>query len=257
MLDEENPIGVVASLESPGVLSFAVETIKDGRHARWATAVLRAVEDTDQPPAVDIAELLSTHPRRVEGAQVRDWFDRRGVQLGPAFTGLTCVHTSEGTDDTVLAEVALPLLLRSQQSGYRAHPALLAACFQSVEAHPSVEQIANGGVLLPLGVRQLRDYGSTRHARYCLTRVTSADTAGVAADLDILDEHGTVLMTLRGLEMGISQTSERDRVLGERLLSITWQQRELPETGAVDPGSWLLIAGSSSADAWRTNSPMH
>ncbi len=248
MLDEENPIGAVASLESPGVLSFAVETIKDGRHARWATAVLRAVEDTDQPPAVDVAELLSTHPRRVEGAQVRDWFDRRGVQFGPAFTGLTCVHTSEGTDDTVLAEVALPLLLRSQQSGYRAHPALLAACFQSVEAHPSVEQIANGGVLSPLGVRQLRDYGSTRHARYCLTRVTSADTAGVAADLDILDEHGTVLMTLRGLEMGISQTSERDRVLGERLLSITWQQRELPETGAVDPGSWLLIAGSSSAD---------
>jgi polyketide synthase 5 len=251
MLDEETPIGAVASLEAPGVLRFAVETLKDGKHARWATAVLRAVEDADQPPAVDIAELLATHPRRVDGAQVREWFDRRGVRFGPAFTGLTCVHTSEGTDDTVLAEVALPLLLRSQQSGYLTHPALLAACFQSVEAHPSVEQIANGSALFLLGVRQLRAYGSTRKARYCLTRVTSADTTGVVADLDILDEHGTVLLTLRGLELGLeigAQTSDRDRVLGERLLTIEWQRRELPETSHADPGSWLLITASSSAD---------
>ncbi len=248
ILDEETPIGAVASLQAPGVLSFAVETIKDGKHTRWATAVLRTIEDTDQPPAIDIAGLLATHPRRVDGAVVRDWFERRGVRFGPAFTGLTCVHTSEGTDETVLAEVALPLLLRSQQSGYRTHPALLAACFQSVEAHPVVEQVANGSVLLPLSVRQLRAYGSTRTARYCLTRVISADTTGVAADLDILDEHGTVLLTLRGLEMGISQTSERDRMLDERLLTIEWQQRELPETSHADPGSWLLIAASSSAD---------
>ena len=68
MLDEETPIGAVASVEAPGVLPFAVETIKDGKHARWATAVLRTVEDTDQPPAIDIAALLATHPRRVDGA---------------------------------------------------------------------------------------------------------------------------------------------------------------------------------------------
>jgi polyketide synthase 5 len=248
MLDEETPIGAVASVEAPGVLTFAVETLKDGKHTRWSTATLRAVEDAAQPPAVDIAELLVTHPRRLDGAVVRDWFDRRGLRFGPAFTGLTCVHVSDGTDETVLAEIALPLLLRAEQSGYHAHPALLSACFQSVAAHPSVEQVANGSVLLPLSVRQLRAYGSTRHARYCLTRVTSVETTGVTADLDILDENGSVLQTLRGLEMGISQATERDRVLDERLLTIEWQQRELPETSHTDPGSWLLIATSSSAD---------
>ena len=44
MLDEETPLGaVVASLQGPGVLAFAVETLNDGKHTRWATAVLRAV----------------------------------------------------------------------------------------------------------------------------------------------------------------------------------------------------------------------
>jgi polyketide synthase 5 len=246
MLDEETPLGAVASLEGPGVLTFAVETLKDGKHTRWATAVLRAVGDADQPPAVDIADLLATHPRRVDGAEVRERFEERGRRFGPAFTGLTCVHAAEGTDETVLAEVELPRLLRSQQAGYGVHPALLSACFESVEAHPSVEQVANSSMLLPRSVRQLRACGSTRNARYCFTRVTSADTTGVGADLDILDEHGTVLLTVRGLEMGIAQTSERDRVLSERLLTIDWQQRDLPEASYADPGAWLLIATSTT-----------
>ncbi len=252
MLDEQTPLGAVASLQGPGVLTFAAETLKDGKHTRWATAVLRAVDDADQPPAVDIADLLATHPRRVDGAEVRQWFERRGLRFGPAFTGLTCVHAAEGTDETVLAEVALPRALRSQHAGYGVHPVLLSACFQSVGAHPSVEQVANGGMLLPRSVRQLRAYGSTRSARYCFTRVTRADTTGIGADLDILDEHGTVLLTVRGLEMGIAQASERDRVLSERLLTIDWQQRDLPEASHAEPGAWLLIAASTAADVVAT-----
>jgi acyl transferase domain-containing protein/NAD(P)-dependent dehydrogenase (short-subunit alcohol dehydrogenase family)/acyl carrier protein len=253
LLDDETPLGAVASLQEPGVLTFAVETLKDGKRSVWATAVLRAVADADQPPAFDIAGLLASHPRRVDGAEIRQWFGKRGLQLGTAFTGLTGIHAAEGTDETVLAEVELPLSLRSQHAGYGVHPALLSACFQSVEAHPSVEQVANGALLSPLGVRQVRAYGSTRNARYCFTQLTSADTTGVAADLDILDEHGTVLLTVRGLELGFSQTSERDRVLGDRLLTIEWQQRDLPEASHAGPGAWLLIAASSTTDVAANN----
>ena len=252
-IDEETPLGATASVEAPGVLTFAVETVQDGEHARWATAVLRAVDDTEDtqaPPVRDIAGLLAAHPCRVDGADVRQWFDKRGLRFGPAFAGLICAHTAEGTGETVLAEVELPGPLRSQQAGYGVHPALLSACFQAVVAHPSVEQVANGSALLPLGVRQLRAYGSARNARYCFTRVTRADTTGVEADLEILDEHGTALLTLRGLEMGIgfSETSERNRVLSDRLLTIEWQQRDLPEVSHAEPGTWLLISTSTTAD---------
>jgi polyketide synthase 5 len=217
---------------------------------RCATAVLRTLSEEDAPLTRDVASLLAAHPCQVEGSDIRQWMFKRGVQYGPAFAGLVKVHIAEGTGDTVLAEVGLPVSIRSQHAGYGVHPALLDACFQSVAAHPSVAQVANGSLLLPLGVRGLRTYGATRGARYCFTKVTKADTAGVEADLDVLDESGALLLSVRGLQMGtgFARTSEHDRVLGERLLTIEWQQRDLPEVSHADPGMWLLISTSTTAD---------
>ncbi len=84
--------------------------------------------------------------------------------------------------------------------------------------------------------------------------MTEAGAAGVESDLDVLDEHGQVLLTVRGLKMGtgVSQASERDRVLGERLLTIDWEHRELPEVADAHPGVWLLISTSATADAVAT-----
>ena len=109
-------------------------------------------------------------------------------------------------------------------------------------------------LVLPLGVRRLRAYGSARNAHYCYTRVTKADAAGVEADLDVLDEHGTVLLTVQGLRLGTgaSESGHRDRVLNERLLTIEWQQRELPEVDHADAGTWLLISTSDAADVMAT-----
>ena len=254
LLDEQTPVGAVASVEAPGVAQFVVETDQDGERARHATAVLHAAEDEDQPPAQDMAALLAAHPCRVEGAELRQSFDTRGVQFGPAFTGLAAAHTAEETAGTVLAEIGLPGSIRSQQAAHSVHPALLDACFQSVAAHPAVQGAGSGGLLLPLGLRRLRAYGPTRNARYCYVRVTRADAAAAEADLDVLDEHGTVLLTARGLQFGsgVSESSNHDRVLGERLLTIEWQQRALPEAAHADPGRWLLISTSDTADLLAT-----
>lgn len=255
LLDDETPVGAIGTVEAPGIVKFVVETVEDGEHARRASAVLHAAENDDVAPAHDIVELLAAHPCRVEGDQIRHWMAKRGIRFGPAFSGLAAAYTPEGSGTTVLAEVALPASIRSQQSGYTVHPALLDACFQSVAAHPSVAEVANGGMLLPLGVRALRAYGSTRSAHYCYCRVTEAGAAGVEADIDVLDEQGHVLLTVRGLKMGtgVSQDSERDRVLGERLLTVEWEQRQLPEPADAHPGAWLLISTSATAAAVTTN----
>ena len=251
LLDEETPIGVTATVEAPGVVPFVVETTQDGKYTRQVAAVLHAVEDDDQPAAKDIADLLASHPNQVDGDEVRQWLDKRGQRLGPAFTGLVGAYTAEGAGDTVLAEVVLPGPLRSQYRAYAVHPVLLDACFQSVAAHPSVRNI--GGLLLPLGVRRMRAYGPVRSARYCYTTVTECGS-GVEADLDVLDEHGTVVLAIRGLQMGsgASPRSERDRVLGERLLTIEWQLHELPETSHAETGTWLLISTSDATDMLAT-----
>ena len=255
LLDEEAPVGAVASVNEPGVVAFAVDTYSEGRRDEFATAVLLAHQEEDNPPGYDIRDLLAAHPSCLEGSELRKWFGLQGFQYGPAFAGLAAAHRGEGTFDTLLAEVGLPPHLRSQQNGYGVHPALLDACFQSVAAaHPHAGDQATSGLLMPLGINRLRAYGPTRNARYCFTRVTKADTAGLEADLDVLDEHGTVLLTVQGLQMGTAVTpgSEGERLLSERLLTIEWQQRTLPDVDQVGPGSWLLVSTSTTADIVAT-----
>ncbi|MGB9306028.1 MAG: type I polyketide synthase, partial [Mycobacterium sp.] len=204
LLDEQTPIGVTATVEAPGVVPFVVETNQDGERSRRASASLHVAEDDDQPAAYNLADLLAVHPTPAEGDDLRQEFDLRGIQYGPAFTGLASANTAETAGDTVLAEVGVPGSIRSQQGAYGVHPALLDACFQSVAAHPSVRNAggaSRGGLLVPLGVRRLRAYGPARSARYCYTTVTECGS-GVEADLDVLDEHGTVVLAVRGLQMG-------------------------------------------------------
>ncbi len=86
---------------------------------------------------------------------MRQWFASAASNTAPLSRALARRHTAEGSDDSVLAEVALPGSIRSQQGAYGVHPALLDACFQSVGAHPRCKR-RHGGMLLPLGVRRLR-----------------------------------------------------------------------------------------------------
>ncbi|MGY4708718.1 sulfolipid-1 biosynthesis phthioceranic/hydroxyphthioceranic acid synthase [Mycolicibacterium sp. CBM1] len=249
LLKDETPVSAVASAGASGALDFVVETDQDGERERRAGAVLCAADD-DEPRTYDMDVLRDAHPNRADGEGVRQWFDGRGVQFGPAFTALVAVNAAEETADTVLAEIGLPTAIRNQQTSYGVHPALLDACFQSVAAHPGVQASGTGGLLLPLGVRRLRVHRPTRNARYCLTRVTSLDGSSVEADIDLLDDYGTVLFSVQGLAMGsgMSEANEGDRVLNERLLAIEWRQHQLGEITHGNSATWLLVSTSDAAD---------
>jgi polyketide synthase 5 len=254
LLEEETPVSAVASLTPAGVAEFRVQTHLDGEETRRATAVLSAVDGEDEPAAYQMSDLLAAHPVELDGAEMRDWYDARGIQYGPAFTGLTTAHTTEGPGGSVLAEVALPGSIRSQQGAYGVHPALLDACFQAVGAHPDLHSDASGTLMLPLGVRRLRAHASTRNAHYCYVRLASASAAAVEADIEVLDEHGAVLLSVTGLRMGtgVSEAGQRDRTLSERLLTIDWKRQDTPEADAVEAGSWLVVSTSDGSDMLAT-----
>jgi polyketide synthase 5 len=246
LLDAQTTVGAVASIERPGAFNFVVETSQQGDLVRHASAVLHAAQD-EPPSARDMPALLATHPRRLDGGQIRDRLSQSGIQYGPAFTSLVAVHTGDDAMGTVFAEVAPNGPIRSQQGAYGVHPALLDACFQSVAAHPDVQALSGTVLVLPTGVQRLRAYDSARNARYCLTRVTGIDAAGIEADVEVLDQHGMVLLVVQGLRLAAG-TSEnaRDTVLAERLLTIEWQQRQLPALPKADAGTWLLIGDQSN-----------
>lgn len=237
LLDEQTVVSSAATIAAPGILQFAVESHQEGEPARRASAMLHALEEMPQPPGYDTNALTAAHESSMSGEELRKMFNSLGIQYGPAFSGLVAVHTARGDVTTVLAEVALPGAIRSQQSAYASHPALLDACFQSVLVHPEVQKATVGGLMLPVGVRRLRNYHSTRSAHYCLARVTSSSRAGECeADLDVFDQAGTVLLTVEGLRLaaGISEHERANRVFDERLLTIEWERGELPEVPQID-----------------------
>lgn len=259
LLEENTEVSATATVLGAGSAEFAVETYLQGEQIKRATATLRA-DETDPgtaPKPVDIDAVIAAHPVRVDGAEMRGWYSQRGVQYGPAFAGLVAVNVNEESDgpsDSVLAEVALPGSIRSQQGAYGVHPALLDACFQAVGAHPVLRSDTTGTLMLPLGVRRLRAYGSTRNAHYCYARIVSVTAAAVEVDLDLLDEDGSVLLAVSGLRVGtgVSDSGQRDRTFNDRLLTIEWRQQELPEVDYHDAGRWLLISTSDATDLLAT-----
>ncbi len=250
LLEDHTTVSASASLSAPGVAEFDVASDSGAQHERrqLAQATLRRVDDEPPAAAYDMATLTAAHPRRVQGEEVRSGLARRGVQYGPAFTGLAAAHIDD-VAGSVLAEMHSPSAIRSQHSVYVVHPALLDACFQSVAASPQVQALGGGSAAVPLGVRTLRSYGALRNARFCYTRLTDVDDAGFDAQIDVLDGIGTVLLSVEGLRFGSAEPgdSAKDRILRERLLNIEWRQRELPAADYREPGNWLLI--SATADA--------
>ncbi len=247
LLDDQTTVSTVATEAAPGVVELLVETSAEGERIQRAGAVLHKADLAETSRTLDVEHLLATHPNRIEGADMRDTFEERDIQYGPAFSGLSAAYTPDAPAGSVLAEVSLPGSIRSQQGAYNVHPALLDACFQAVAAYADNQREV--GLLLPLGVRRIRAYSSTRNAHYCYLQVTTVHATGLEADIDVLDENGTVLLSIQGLQLGtgISESGQRNRVLNERLLTLEWQAKELAADEGITDAHWLLIA-SDEAD---------
>jgi acyl transferase domain-containing protein/acyl carrier protein len=261
LLDAHTEVAAVASIDAPGAATFAVQTDDSGQTAgervRRAAATLHAVDDGRRPARRDLDGLLASHPGTLGGDEIRLSLAARGIEFGPAFSGLARVHTA-ADGATLLAEIGAPAGIRAQQHGYGIHPAVLDACFQSVAAHLLVGGRRDGGLLLPLSIGLLRRFGAGRDARYCHVTVTKADAAAIEADLEVLDGNGDVVLEVSRLRMGSGATKagERERVLADRLLTVAWEQQQppVPVDGAT-AGSWLLISSGDAGASPRDDLP--
>jgi polyketide synthase 5 len=255
LLEDETPLFAVASVTPDGAADFEVKTHDSGDDVRRAAARLHGADEEDRPqPRYSVPELLAQHPVAVEGPAIREFFAARGIGYGQAFGGLTAAHTGDSSGTSVLAEVALPGSIRSQQGVYRTHPALLDACFQAVGAHPDILSDTSGTLMLPLGVRELHAFDTTRNAHYCYVRLTSMSATAVEADIDILDDNGVVLLAVTGLQLGsaVSEEGRRDRRLNDRLLTIDWRRQDAPLAEQVGGARWLLIGTGAEDDAFAS-----
>ena len=127
LLNDQTPIAAVASVEAPGVVDFAVETQNDGEQRDGPSRFCAPPRMSRNRPG-RACPPCSRRTLPYGWGRIRQWWDTRGVQLGPAFAGLIAAHTAENAS-TLVAEVGLPGSVRSQHGDYGVHPALLDACF--------------------------------------------------------------------------------------------------------------------------------
>ena len=253
LLDEQTTVGASASVSSPGVVDFAVETDQGGEHSAAshrspACRTRRAATGAGHVRAAGGAPAAARTAPRCASAWTSVVFST--VRRSPVSPPCT---PAEGATGTVLAEVALPGQIRSQQDAYGVHPALLDACFQSVAAHPEVQALGEDLLALPLGMRRLRVL------RCCPQRPLLLHTGdegqcvrGAKPTSTCSTSTGRSCSPCRGCELGTgaSESGQRDRVLAKRLLTIEWQATRIARGGRADAGAWLLISTSTARSSW-------
>ena len=250
LLDDETPVSASASVVSPGVVEFAVETYDAGERTRRANAMLHADVAAGEPRDLRHRRSADGPSRRRRRCRPAVGFRQRGHPPRRGIRRAGDGHTAESA--------GAPCWPPSRCRARCGHSSVATACTRHCWTRASrrwwrirtCRPPPAGGMMLPLGVRRLRVYGSARNTHYCYSRVVRADADGVEADLEVLDEHGTVLLSVTGLRLGtgVSEGAQADRLLNDRLLTIEWQHRELPEVDDVDAGSWLLINTADNGD---------
>ena len=200
-----------------------------------------------------MAALLAAHPRTPGWRRVRKALDQRGIQFGPAFTGLAAAHIADGTGATVLAEVGLPGSIRTQQQLRQCTLRCWMPASNRSPPTPVPFEACNGGLLLPLGVRRLRVYGPPATRATATRNVTRVADAGGRGRPRRLGRTRDGAADRRGLQMGPGSREQRARSCAERAAA----DHRMAATGAARggarrAGTWLLVSTSDDRGCMAT-----
>ncbi|ASR37317.1 hypothetical protein BAY61_22535 [Prauserella marina] len=224
--------------EKDGTFEFHHRAVRGETWTRAATGRFHR-RGGGRPDIVDVAAIKARATATHRSVEVYGAFRDKGYTYGPAFCGIAEVHI--GQVET-LARIRTPRVLRNRREGYLFHPAVLDACFQSSILHP-----ADGDsellpfCYLPTGIDAVRVHGEPAEPVWCYTRVHELDRTGLAVDILLLDEHGTVLAEftrLTGKTVRSAGSSVADDVTGN-LYRYRWQaarrERVLPCAFTIGP----------------------
>ncbi|MFE7778222.1 SDR family NAD(P)-dependent oxidoreductase [Streptomyces sp. NPDC057445] len=220
----------------------------DGGWVRHATAELRHVPGAPASPlAATLTALPAQHPIALDPASLYASMRSRGIEHGPAFTGITKLRISRDGEST-WSRVELPAAATSAPHALRIHPVLVDACAQALVAGLVRER--GQGLVLPVGARSIRVLGDPTAAVYCHARIVEETADGITGDVRLLDEAGQLVLGIEGLQLVRHGAPGAGEVDGW-FLEPRWLPAPRPVRKATTrPGSWLVIGeadGSAQA----------
>jgi acyl transferase domain-containing protein/acyl carrier protein len=202
----------------------------EGTRPGWtlhASGVLRADADASELPRQDLHALRERNQELVAADTLYDAYSRLGVVFGASLRAVEQVHRSRGE---ALGLVRLPNEAASD-GPFWLHPVWLDACAQIFgAAMPETDSIYLQASVERVRIHRRPDRLAWVHAR---ARPSRDDTVRIA-DLSLIDEAGTVLAELAGVQARRADPAplRRDHAAGPEFYELRWLKQSRDATVA-------------------------
>ncbi|MEO0770990.1 MAG: polyketide synthase dehydratase domain-containing protein, partial [Cyanobacteria bacterium J06649_4] len=198
------------------------------------------------PKLIDIQKLSERATESIDIAEFYQQLDRLNLSYGKAFQTVREMQVSR-EHRQVLSRIEMePALSENKQlDGYKIHPTVLDACFQTQIA--LLESLAN--TYLPTGFQEMCVYVSQVPERiWCICDLVEQTEQRIDCNLTLIDDEGHVLAVIRGMRStAAGQQARTDRFgdpVKKQILTYEWSYGEtLTEPKRL--GYWLVVGAEA------------
>ena len=230
---------------------FSVDPSLASERSAWrlhasATVLQRAApEDSEECTDKTLAE---RHARvdsaAIPGRELYAQLDAVGAQFGPAFRGIVRLWLMPGQ---AVAEIEVPDAMAAQLGTYRAHPALMDACLQSLVAAGAPAAIVD--LRIPLAAARCALYRPLAPRLWAHATIRDTDATGdvVTGDVRIHDDDGQLAASVEGITFTRvaadpwRRSGTAPALAADPTFTLAWRSEPLGSVVA-SAASWLLFA---------------
>ncbi|GAA3063851.1 hypothetical protein GCM10020254_04690 [Streptomyces goshikiensis] len=220
----------------------------DGSWQLHASAVTRRGVTPQPARAASVPDLDRKHPVPLDPAALYAGLRACGLEHGPAFTGITSLHTNSHRD-SFWARVQLPDAARTPEHALSPHPVLLDLCLQLLVAGAGHDSAP--APILPVQVGALRILGDPSQAVHAHAWVTENTETTLAGHVRVLDADGRPVLALDGARFARRAPADGATV-DQWFLELGWHQAPRSRARQAPPAngsSWTRE--TAKPDAWR------
>ncbi|MEU8938691.1 type I polyketide synthase [Streptomyces goshikiensis] len=209
----------------------------DGSWQLHASAVTRRGVTPQPARAASVPDLDRKHPVALDPAVLYAGLRACGLEHGPAFTGITSLHTNSHRD-SFWARIQLPAAARTPEHALSPHPVLLDLCLQLLVAGAGHDSAP--APILPVQVGALRILGDPSQAVHAHAWVTENTETTLAGHVRVLDAEGRPVLALDGARFARRAPADGATV-DQWFLELGWHQAPRSRARQAPPGKWLVV----------------